>query len=271
MANNVEARLEYANSSSLSYKQFLELLCEDEYSNRQDNNYKMRLLRAKLPSVKRIEDFDFSFQPSIDKREINDAVTCDFIARKKNIIFIGSPGVGKTHLSISLALKALTHGYRVLFTSVSEMLYKLHISKADNSYYKKLNEYIKPDLLVLDELGFKRLPDYAASDFFDVISKRYETGSSIITTNKTTDLWSEIFTDNVMANAIQDRLMHHSKVFKVTGASYRSKNIKDAKNSKYEKTQKDECKQEEVASIAGTDKEASGTIMTPKNLKADSA
>jgi DNA replication protein DnaC len=236
MVNNVEARIEYANSSSLSYKQFLELLCEDEYSNRQDNNYKMRFARAKLPSLKKIEDFDFSFQPSIDKREINDAITCDFIAKQKNIIFIGSPGTGKTHLSISLAIKALTRNYKVLFTSVAEMLYKLHISKADNSYYKKLSEYIKPDLLVLDELGFKRLPDYSAGDFFDVISKRYETGSCIITTNKAIEQWSDIFTDSVMSGAIQDRLIHHSKVFKITGTSYRSKSTK---NSKQEKINKD--------------------------------
>lgn len=246
MANNVEARIEYANSSSLSCQQFLELLCEDEYSNRQDNNYKKRFLKARLPSLKKIEDFDFSFQPSIDKRAINDAITCDFIARKKNIIFIGSPGTGKTHLSISLAIKALTRNYKVLFTSVAEMLYKLHISKADNSYYKRLGEYVKPDLLVLDELGFKSLPDYSAGDFFDVISKRYETGSCIITTNKDTEQWSDIFTDSVMTDAIRDRLMHHSRIFKITGASYRSKN---GKNNKQEKPNKDAIPPRDVVDV----------------------
>jgi len=224
--NTVDERLSFAKDKSLSYQEFLELLLEDEENNRRENSYKKRYSRAKLPCLKRIEDFDFSFQPSIDRRVINDFATCQFIGQRKNIIFLGEPGVGKSHLSVAIAIKALLKGHRVLFTQVSEMLQVLHQSKADNSYYKKLDYYIKPELLVLDELGFKKIPSYSADDFFEVISKRYEKGSVIITTNKSFEEWGDIFADNILASAIIDRVVHHSTVIKVNGKSYRTKNIK---------------------------------------------
>ena len=224
--STVDERLSFAKDKSLSYQEFLELLLEDEENNRRENSYKKRYSRAKLPYQKRIEDFDFSFQPSIDRRVINDFATCQFIGQKKNIIFLGEPGVGKSHLSVAIAIKALLKGHRVLFTQVSEMLQSLHQSKADNSYYKKLDYYIKPELLVLDELGFKKIPNYSADDFFEVISKRYEKGSVIITTNKSFEEWGDIFSDNILASAIIDRVVHHSTVIRVNGKSYRTKNIK---------------------------------------------
>ena len=224
--NTVDERLSFAKDKSLSYQEFLELLLEDEENNRRENSYKKRYSRAKLPCLKRIEDFDFSFQPSIDRRVINDFATCQFIDQRKNIIFLGEPGVGKSHLSVAIAIKALLKGRRVLFTQVSEMLQVLHQSKADNSYYKKLDYYIKPELLVLDELGFKKIPSYSADDFFEIISKRYEKGSIIITTNKSFEEWGDIFADNILASAIIDRVVHHSTVIKVNGKSYRTKNIK---------------------------------------------
>lgn len=157
ICNTLEERLSYAREKSLSHREFLEILLEDEANNRRDNSYKKRYIQAKLPSHKTIEEFDFTFQPSIDKKKMNDIITCQFIEEKKNIILIGDPGTGKTHLSIAIGIKALQKKYKILFTSVSEMLCNLHISKADNSYYKKLREYTSSDLLVLDELGFKKV------------------------------------------------------------------------------------------------------------------
>jgi DNA replication protein DnaC len=226
MLNSLEERITYANDNSLSYGQFLELLCEDEANNRQGNGHKKRYAKAKLPAHKTIEDFDFSYQPSIDKKQINDSITCQYIKEKKNIIFIGNPGTGKSHLGIALGIKALAKNYKVFFTSVSEMLYQLHLSKADNSYYKKLQEYLLPDLLILDELGFKKIPNYSADDFFEVISKRYERGSCIITTNKSFEQWGEIFADQTLSAAILDRLIHYATIFKINGPSYRTKSLK---------------------------------------------
>lgn len=142
------------------------------------------------------------------------------------MIFVGNPGTGKSHLGIALGIKALAKNYKVFFTSVSEMLYQLHLSKADNSYYRKLQEYLLPDLLILDELGFKKVPNYSADDFFEVISKRYERGSCIITTNKSFEQWGEIFADQTLSSAILDRLIHYATIFKINGPSYRTKALK---------------------------------------------
>ena len=132
-----------------------------------------------------------------------------FINKKENVILVGGSGTGKTHLAISLAVKALSKEYSVYFTTVSDLLYNLHISKADNSYPRKLKQIVGYDLLVLDELGFKQLPKYSSDDFFAIISKRYEHKSTIITTNKEIEDWNDIFDEEVLTKAIVDRLMHY--------------------------------------------------------------
>ena len=129
-------------------------------------------------------------------------------------------------MSIAIGIKALMKNFKVLFTSVAEMLHSLNASKADNSYYQKVNFYLNFDLLILDELGFKKLPNYSADDFFEIISKKYEKGSLIITTNKSFEQWCDIFSDNILSSAILDRIVHHSDVIKINGPSYRAKLLK---------------------------------------------
>ena len=219
----LDTRNEQAIKEELSYMEFLELLLSDEFSNRQNNSIKKRLAKAKFPQHKTLEEYQFSYQPTVNKRFIYNLATCEFVRKKENVAFIGPPGTGKTHLSIALGIKAISQGYNVLFTTVNEMLEELYISRADNSFKQKLKYYTKPDLLILDELALKRLNENSVDDFYAVISKRYEESSTIITSNKGFDEWGRIFYDPVLATAILDRFVHHCHFVVIKGESYRMK------------------------------------------------
>lgn len=214
-------RLEEAVSTTMSHSEFLELLLEDEVNQRSDNRRKRLYQEAHIPFEKGIEDFDFTFQPSVKKAEILELATGNFIGKRENVIFIGQPGTGKTHLSVALGLAALGHGYTVLFTSVWEMITTLEQSRADLSYHRKVRAYGKPDLLILDELGYKSMAESTVEDFFEIISKRYEKGSIILTSNRTFQEWDKIFIDKTLTGAILDRLVHHSHMITIKGESYR--------------------------------------------------
>lgn len=214
-------RLEEAVSRTISHHDFLELLLEDEANQRSDNRRKKLYQGAHIPFEKGIEDFDFTFQPSVKKAEILELATGNFIGKRENVIFIGQPGTGKTHLSVALGLAALGYGYTVLFTSVWNMITTLEQSRADMSYHKKVQTYVKPDLLILDELGYKSMAESTVEDFFEIVSKRYEKGSIILTSNRTFQEWDNIFLDKTLTGAILDRLVHHSHMITIKGESYR--------------------------------------------------
>lgn len=223
MAKTAELRIAQAAEQNLSHREFLEVLCEDEKNNRDDNRKKRLFTAAHFPFVKTIEDFDFSFQPSIKKGEILELSTCTFIAAKENIVFTGQPGTGKTHLSVSLGVNALGYGYTVLFTSVWDMIATLQYARADHTYKKKIEYYTKPDLLILDELGYKSMAETTVEDFFEIVTKRYEKKPIIITTNRDYQSWDKIFIDKTLTGAIIDRLIHHCHTVVITGESYRMK------------------------------------------------
>lgn len=223
MKKTLEIRLEQAGGDSVPYPEFLSLLLEDEIMNRQDNRRKGLYKAAHLPFEKGIEDFDFTFQPSIKKREILELATGNFLTAKTNILFIGQPGTGKTHLSVSLGLRALSSGKTVLFTALREMLDTLQQSRADFSFAKKIQCFLKPDLLILDELGYKSLSGQAVQDFFEVIARRYEKKATIITSNRNISEWDKIFLDKTLTTALLDRLLHHCHVIEIKGESYRMK------------------------------------------------
>ena len=227
IAKTLEVRNEQAIKEKLSYMEFLELLIEDELANRKDNSYKKRFQKAHFPFTKTLEEYDFNFQPTLNRQEIYNLATCEFIRKKENVVFIGPPGTGKTHLSISIGIKALQQGYKVIFTTVSDMMSALFESKADNSYAKKLKYYLSSDLLILDELGFRKLNEHIVDQFYEIISQRYEKGSLIITSNKTFDEWGNIFWDSILASAILDRIVHHCHLVLIKGESYRMREQKE--------------------------------------------
>jgi len=219
----LDTRLEEAIKSNLSYLEFFELLVQDEVNNRTGNANRKRLQRAKFRQHKTIEEFNFSYQPSISRQMIYNLATCEFIRKKENIAFIGPPGTGKSHLSTAIGIKAVHQGYTVLFTTVSQMLEELYISRADNSFIQKLKKYTGPDLLILDELGLKKLNQNSVDDFYEIIACRYEQKSTIVTSNKSFDEWGRILFDPVLATAILDRFVHHCHFITIKGESYRMK------------------------------------------------
>lgn len=208
-SKTADMRIEQAIKENMSFSEFLEVLVNDEVINRTNNGNAKRLYKAKFPTHKTIEEFNFSFQPSINRQSIYTLGTCEFIRKKENIAFIGPTGTGKSHLSVAIGVKAVAQGYSVLFTTLNDMLEELYISRADNSLQQKIRKYTLPDLLILDELGLKKLNQNSVDDFYEIIAKRYERNSTIITSNKTFEEWGRILFDTILASAILDRFVHH--------------------------------------------------------------
>lgn len=223
MVQTVDMRVEQAIKESLSYVEFLELIINDEHMNRGRNRRNELVRKAKFPQHKTIEEFNFSWQPGLNRQEIYGFGTCEFIRKRENIAFIGLPGTGKTHLSIAVGVKAIEQGYSVLFTTLSDMMEELYLSRADNSFRQKLKKYTQPDLLIIDEFGLKKLNQMSVDDLYEVISKRYEINSTVITSNKEFSEWGHVLFDPVLASAILDRFVHHCNFVAIDGDSYRMK------------------------------------------------
>ena len=176
---------------------------------------------AAFPFIKSFEDFDFTFQPTINKNEIMDLKNLRFIENKENIIFVGSPGVGKTHLAISIGIEAAKNRDSTYFINCNELISNLKKAHSENRFMNRLNHYAKYKVLIIDEMGFLPIDSDGANMLFQLINKRYEKHSTIITTNKPFGKWHEIFGDVTLANAILDRLLHHSHIININGNSYR--------------------------------------------------
>jgi DNA replication protein DnaC len=228
---SLEERNRYALENKISYVDFLGLLLDDEVASRQNNAYKRRLAQSKLNQQKRLDNYDFTYQPELDKKKLMDLSACRFINENQNIVFMGNPGVGKTHLANGIGLEALKKGHTVMFMHANALIEQLHRSKADGKYHSMLSKISKVDLLIIDEVGFKKFPQSGIDDFFEIIRLRYEAGSIILTTNRSFEDWGVLFGDMVMASAIIDRIVHHAQIIKITGESYRIKGLQGSFSS----------------------------------------
>ena len=189
---------------------------------------------AGFPYFKTLDDYDFSFQPSVNKDKILEFKNLRFIEQKENILFVGSPGVGKSHLAIAIGIECAKNRYSTYFINCNDLISNLKKAYDENRLEIRLKHYAKYKVLIIDEVGFLPIDKMGANMLFQLINKRYEHTTTIITTNKTFGNWAEVFGDPILANAILDRLLHHSHVFNINGKSYRTKDIlEDSKEEVY--------------------------------------
>ena len=219
----LEALLQHAAAQELPYAEFLEQVLGEEVAAKASKNIAMRTAMARLPFVKPLETFDFGYQPSIDRKQVQTLASCHFIEHGDNVIVLGPPGVGKTHLAVSLGLKAIENGYRVLFTTAANLIAVLTKAHTEGRLDDKLKVYATPRLLIIDEIGYLPIDRLGANLFFQLISRRYERGPMILTSNQSFSAWGDVFGDRIIATAILDRLLHHAVTLNVRGNSYRLK------------------------------------------------
>lgn len=218
----LDARNRQAIEGKWTYVEFLSRLLEDEVERRAQKQLQLRLRRATLNTTKTLETFDFQFNPTINRQQVLALAACDYIRQHHNVLICGPTGVGKSHLSQALAQEACRQGFNVLFINTNKMLQHLNGGRADGTWERRLNTYLRPDLLVLDDFGLKPLQPPAPEDLYDVINERYERGSMLLTSNRAPGEWPNLFRDPLLASAGLDRLLHRAEVLVIRGDSFRA-------------------------------------------------
>jgi DNA replication protein DnaC len=224
----LESLLEQAAKQEPSYADFLDEVLTCEVDARRTRYLRARLQLAHLPFLKTFEQFDFAFQPSIDERQVRELRTLRFVHEASNVILLGPPGVGKTHLSVALAEAAIQAGFGAYFMTAHDLVTDLGRAYREGRLDRRMRVYLAPKVLIVDEMGYLPLDDLGATIFFQLVSARYERGSIVLTSNKSYGDWGSIFGDPIIATAILDRLLHHSTTINIRGESYRLKDRRRA-------------------------------------------
>lgn len=223
---NIDLYIDLVNKGEKTFVDALYELTEKDKEFRTERANVAMVKTANFPFIKTFDDYDFSYQPSINKNEILDFKDLRFMQNAENLLFVGTPGTGKTHLAVSIGIAAARNRYMTYFINCNELLAQLKKAKIENRLHQRLKHFYSYSLLIIDEVGFLPIDTEDANLFFQLIAMRYEKRSTIITTNKSFNKWGEVFGDTVIANAILDRLLHHSKVVQIIGPSYRLKDKK---------------------------------------------
>ena len=245
MAQSLDIRLQEAAGNSLNHAEFLELILQDELLVRQERMIARRVKAAGFRELKTLEDFDWQYNPSIKKKQIYELATCRFIHQRGDLLFLGPPGIGKSHLCQAIGYQAIKMGFTIRYRSIFDVVRDFLHDEAFEGQDKTLAKYLKPDLLIIDDMGIKRLPKRSGEYLFEVIMRRYETRSTIMTSNRPLEDWGKLIGDVPSATAILDRFLHHAEVVTITGRSYRMKD-RDAKRPR-EPQQKKQASSEEAA------------------------
>jgi DNA replication protein DnaC len=224
LAQSLEVRVQEATSHQLGPAEFLELLLQDEVHVRAERQIARRVHAAQFREVKTLDDFDWSFNPSVPKKQIFDLATCRFVREPRDVLWLGPPGVGKTHLVQALGYQAIKQGFLVLYRSVFDVVRDFLHDEAFAGQEKVLAKYLKPDLLIIDDMGMKQLPKRSGEYLFEIILRRYETRSTMMTSNRPLEDWGKLLGDVPSATAILDRFLHHAVTIAITGRSYRLRN-----------------------------------------------